>query len=169
MLASSIKYELKVFKRTILRILPYLIILFIISCIQFYLDLTSIKIIPMKRIYFSVLGIPIKDSISLVFGCRVIIYLFLIVYYFSYELNNSSEFIFLRTNKNKLYVIKFIIINIFTLLIRLFLTYGTYYLLFKQDFDMDVDIFINSVIVYVLIILVVSLTNLIVILKKYYS
>lgn len=158
---NSLKYELNVLGESIFKILPYLIIIFIITCIQFYMDLLLFGNlgIDMKNVYCNLLGIFVsKDYIPLTFISHILLSLYLCFYYMTYELNNSAHFIYLRIDKNKLYLIKCIIINSFILLFRIVVTFSIYIIFFKEDFVFNSHFFIWSILVYFLVILVNSIS-----------
>lgn len=109
----------------------------------------------------SIQGIIIKKemitSIALFFTITQILLIVLLLRYFNlYEINNSPEFLFLRTKKKKVLGQKFLVAMLVVLVIRSAYAY-LMYLFFKNYFVVEIKNIIYSVLAYLMLVILIYL------------
>lgn len=138
----------------------YLLLLIIFYGNFLYLNFSQ-KAFEITRIDFlSSLGIfytlgEFTSINKLLFIFQLFLTVFTTISFYNYEINNSSEFIYLRQSKIKLLVQKFIIVIIFIMFIRTIYYFINYY--FYKDYVIYFKDYILNIIIHLLVIVICTL------------
>ena len=156
------KYNIQSLINDHLKLLKWRYLLLLIICYGNFLYLNfSQKVFEITRIDFlSSLGIfytlgEFTSINKLLFIFQLFLTVFTTISFYNYEINNSSEFIYLRQSKIKLLVQKFIIVIIFIMFIRTIYYFINYY--FYKDYVIFFKDYILNIIIHLLVIVVCTI------------
>lgn len=133
-------------------------LLFIVYLFLYFMILLYMVMLPMDISSFTKLvGIPLYfDGVKILWMLFQISCHVYITYTFFTDKDHSLEFLLLRESNKKNFLNKFVVICIFTIIIRSFIFLATYFCFFR-DLDFSIPLFFINIMLYLAISIVTSL------------
>ncbi|MDD6756741.1 MAG: hypothetical protein PUE33_01580 [bacterium] len=134
-------------------------LLFIVYLFLYFMILLYMVMLPMDISSFTKLvGIhPYFDGVKILWMLfQISCHVYITYTFFTNDKDHSLEFLLLRESNKKNFLNKFVVICIFTIIIRSFIFLATYFCFFR-DLDFSIPLFFINIMLYLAISIVTSL------------
>ena len=140
--------ELSVLKETLKKNYIYIIVFFLFLILNIILLELSINGYEYGEV-IKLIGIPNKN-VGILITYKIILFIFLIYYFYTYELRNIYDFILSRINLTKFYIGKVLFLMLVVIVINL-IHFLIIYLWFKDKFMINFELFLPCIEYFILL------------------
>lgn len=140
--------ELSVLKETLNKNYIYIIVFFLFLILNIILLELSINGYEYGEV-IKLIGIPNKN-VGILITYKIILFIFLIYYFYTYELRNIYDFILSRINLTKFYIGKVLFLMLVVIVINL-IHFLIIYLWFKDKFILNFELFLPCIEYFILL------------------
>ena len=140
--------ELSVLKETLNKNYIYIMVFFLFLILNIILLELSINGYEYGEV-IKLIGIPNKN-VGILITYKIILFIFLIYYFYTYELRNIYDFILSRINLTKFYIGKVLFLMLVVIVINL-IHFLIIYLWFKDKFILNFELFLPCIEYFILL------------------
>ena len=140
--------ELSVLRETLNKNYIYIIVFFLFLILNIILLELSINGYEYGEV-IKLIGIPNKN-VGILITYKIILFIFLIYYFYTYELRNIYDFILSRINLTKFYIGKVLFLMLVVIVINL-IHFLIIYLWFKDKFILNFELFLPCIEYFILL------------------